>query len=689
MSDYEQVKESVDIRDYLEAHNIERRGHGSYVCPKCGSGTGPKGTAAFTVDRDGKHAHCYSCGFDGDVFDLAGIIERTDDKGEQLKAVASWARLDVHPSRKKTQEPAQRQEAVDENISADMLQGREYHRQYIESMRANIEDPAALGYLYGRGFTHDEIVRFGLGYDPQRQRIVIPWPGTGYYHSDRTINAQEGGSKYVNPNRDSKNAYGDLPVGPRPIWNVKAMDEPVYFIVEGPMDALAVEACGQPAIALAGCSVTREFVNEASRHSGVAVVFLDDDDAGTKGADRVTEQLRDAGVKVRNENPFNVFGGSEKGIKDAADAMLRDRDRFSRWLEEASRIALDEAKTKEDEENDVILSRANVKNPVEVAEALFTLENAHEPVPTGLSNLDAALDGGLPSIGVVTLGAQSSIGKTTLAVQIADNIASSGRPVLFVTIEQSAEEIVSKSLSRLMSCKAAPDGHPIVASAEHIRRKSSRAGWDQDKNAAFASALNEYAADIAPSLKIMEMKDQPTVLDVRSVVEAMRRKTGQSPVVFVDYLQLMAPAIGHERDTEKQVIDRNMMELRHMARDLDTCVFVISSLNRQNYQEGVVQESFKESGSIEYSSDLLLGLQPMGHTEDMDGTPEAQKKKKARQAIQGYKSSVERECEVVVLKNRNGGLPRYDDVPAFKYNALCNRFSPLPRYRAPKGVAVI
>ena len=151
----------------------------------------------------------------------------------------------------------------------------------------------------------------------------------------------------------------------------------------------------------------------------------------------------------------------------------------------------------------------------------------------------------------------------------------------------------------------------------------------------------------------------------------MQEHMGVAPCVFVDYLQLLAPA--SDRMTERQAVDHNVMDLRHLARDLQTCVFVISSLNRASYSEGVTQEAFKESGAIEYGSDLLLGMQPRGLTERLEAVPESKQKREARKAEREFKGMANREVEVRVLKNRGGAVPS-DCVP-LDYSAVCNLFT--------------
>jgi len=84
----------------------------------------------------------------------------------------------------------------------------------------------------------------------------------------------------------------------------------------------------------------------------------------------------------------------------------------------------------------------------------FTDATEPELISTGFNTLDVALDGGLFE-GLYVIGAISSLGKTTLAIQIADYLASQGRDVLYISLEMSRYEIMAKSISRhtLLYCK--------------------------------------------------------------------------------------------------------------------------------------------------------------------------------------------------------------------------------------------
>ena len=100
------------------------------------------------------------------------------------------------------------------------------------------------------------------------------------------------------------------------------------------------------------------------------------------------------------------------------------------------------------------------------------------------------------------------------------------------------------------------------------------------------------------------------VEQIRAAVDKHIRLTGRTPVVVIDYLQILAPA--DIKASDKQNTDKAVLELKRLSRDKKLPVLAISSLNRENYNAPISMTAFKESGAIEYSSDVLLGLQYKG-----------------------------------------------------------------------------
>lgn len=662
---FEQTKEAVYLKDYAEAHLDHA--NGGLVCPCCNSGTGPNGTPAFSIDNNTQRWHCFSCGEGGDVFDLAGIIVGTQSRAEQLHAVQAWAGMrmptfsydgsNYRTAAKLTGAAKGRRDAEDREAEAEreaeqkaerQRRGRDKARGYIVQARGEMTaDCPGSCYLLKRGFTLQEIKRFGFGWDPQHRRVVIPWSMDAgeYYHIDRDITGNAK-AKYTKPKAED--------VGPQPIHNAAALNGPYVFVVEGLMDAYAVEAAGYPAIALAGASNYRSLAERIreKKYSGSVIIALDNDAAGRSNTDKLYDALKGAAANVwaveyPAEWPADSWG------KDPSGALEHDREGLKAWLDDELGWAEGKRKEEAEQRYNEAMRSMRALDPVDTVGDIFTLSDAEDPVPTGLASLDLAIGGGLKR-GVYVLGAISSLGKTTLTIQIADHIAAEGRNVLFVTIEQSAREIVSKSLTRLMRQRSGGASYGRV-SAHELTDRSARKSWGAAKNSLFLEVCNEYTNTTAQHLRILEATEQPSVKQIRDVAAAMAEHDGEPPVVFIDYLQLLAAP--DERDSDKQATDKNMMALRQMARDLKTPVFVISSLNRSSYSGSISIDSFKESGGIEYGADVLLGLQPEGMTEQLDGMNDAKAKAEAGRIVRGLKTSAVRSCEVVVLKNRNGSMP--------------------------------
>lgn len=657
----EQLKQAAALRRYAEA-TLQKRGN-AFMCPACGSGTHEHGTPAFSITPDGMSWKCFACGRGGDVFDLAGIVsscEGHENFRKQVNAVADALGVSmpegkaVPSSSKKATYPSQTAPSLKVPQDARFAQGRERERRFIERCReAMTPDTPGWAYLEERGFTGEEIRRFGFGWnlnssngweteDGHRRngsRVVLPWLGNVYYHVDRAIFNDAKAGKYDKPKAAE--------VGPQPLFNPSALEADTLFVVEGVLDAYAVLALGYQAIALAGTSwrPVVAAISEAN-YRGVVIAMLDFDKPGWKANEELCGALTKAGAAVYVPKQSQAFE-----FKDAAEGFQRDREAMRNVLADAVREGKAEATRQAERRYDAALSAMRAVNPFNVVLGIFELKDIDEPVPTGFSGLDSALGGGLHR-GLTVLGAISSLGKTTLCTQVADNMAASGRSVLFVTIEQSATELAAKSITRLMRQR-----NGISVSTRELLSGSERKSWGEKQRAALLDAANAHSTMTDKRLRIYEGTEQPSVKDIRAVAEFMRDHDGKAPVVFVDYLQLLAPQ--DEHDTDKRAVDGNIRALRQMARDLKTPVVVISSLNRSSYSGAISLDSFKESGMVEYSADLLLGLQPYGMSEAMDKVREADKKTKANRIVRENKASKERAEEVVILKNRNGGIPAH------------------------------
>ena len=158
------------------------------------------------------------------------------------------------------------------------------------------------------------------------------------------------------------------------------------------------------------------------------------------------------------------------------------------------------------------------------------LSGAKEPaISTGFAGLDAALDGGLYP-GLYMMGAISSLGKTTLACQIADQIAAAGQPVLIFSLEMSRKEIFSKSLSRLSAASKL-----IGESDTAFTARSLLSATDTVRNnPALINSLFDAYARISDNIYVHEGVGDINAKTIQTIVENFVKKHKKTPVVIID-----------------------------------------------------------------------------------------------------------------------------------------------------------
>ena len=161
-------------------------------------------------------------------------------------------------------------------------------------------------------------------------------------------------------------------------------------------------------------------------------------------------------------------------------------------------------------------------------------------------------------------------------------------------------------------------------------------------------------------------------------VEEIRREVEkyESPVVFIDYAQIIAPI--SDRKTDKQNVDANITALKRLSRDYGLPVVAISSFNRESYRESVSMASFKESGAIEYSSDVLIGLQYNGWDYDKNDIKVTDRLARLRRISAAMSKAAEegnsQSIQAKILKNRNGSRHDvyFDFFPMFNFFRAVN-----------------
>ena len=636
----EQLKEQ--LKPYVESITRKSKGANMYVCPLCGSGTGSHSTGAFSIK--GTSWKCFSCNEGGDIFDLIGKHEGITDYSEQLKRAGELFGISIDIYRATAQEDFREYQnpPKNEQYTHNNIHTTDYTQFFLQANR-DIEKTS-----YHRGLSIETLNRFKIGYveswrhpkapnAPASPRLIIPTSKESYLARDTRDQIPE-----------EQKPYTKSKVGSIHLFNAKALQNATkpIFIVEGELDALSIIEVGGEAVALGTTTKVKSLLEllKTKKPEQPLIIALDNDEAGEKAYRELSEGLKGLSIPFYRLNPAGEY-------KDANEALQGNREALRQAVEEAEHIQ-DEA---EQAQREAYLNTSTAHYLQSFIDGIADSVNTPY-IPTGFKTLDAVLDGGLYE-GLYIVGAISSLGKTTLITQIADQIAQAGQDVLIFSLEMARAEIMAKSISRHTLQQVLSSGGDIrnAKTTRGITTGKRYEGYNKTERELINGAIVAYS-QYAGHIYISEGIGDIGAEQIRETVKQHTLFTGNTPVVIIDYLQILAPY--SERATDKQNTDKAVMELKRISRDFKTPVIGISSFNRANYSVAVTMEAFKESGAIEYSSDVLIGLQLKGAGKKDFDANEAKKKSP-------------REIELVILKNRNGST---GDKLGYRYYPLFNYF---------------
>lgn len=632
--DRERAKEEIKTR-WREFYPADKKG--GIVCPICGSGSGPHGTGISEDRKRPGQLHCFACGFDGD---LLSLIQQ--ERGLDFKAALEYAAAelnipldDLRPARPRSTAEEDFREADEGSGSASAAgtgsapasvrspgpAAQRDNSAYYRQCRERITDPAAISYLQARGISLAVAQLCGLGFDPaadpagsghKTPRLIIPVTPAHYIARSIDPTTPKAFSKLNN--KGAEIGIFD-PAGA--LYNGGSV-----FVTEGAMDALSIIEAGGEAIALNSTSNAEKLLKklEAKPTAATLLLCLDNDEAGRKAARLLSEGLQRLNISNQNTGPAICEGYKDpnerlqaRGSADLAAAVREATTRATR--PDNTRFYLD------------ALMQGEIEKFREGRDR-----------KTGFENLDKEAGGLYP--GLYVIAAISSLGKTSFALQMADQIAAAGTDVIFFSLEQSRLELVSKSIARL-TYQSDP-AHAVTA-------LKIRQGYIYDEA---LDAIADYKAAIQDRLSIVEGNFSCNASFIREYTRQYMQRTGTKPVIFIDYLQILQGE-GDRRQSTKEQVDGTITELKRISRELDITAIVISSLNRMNYLTPISFEALKESGSIEYSADVIYGLQLRCINDDNPFGKEGKLKEK-RDKIRIAKAANPREIELLCLKNRYG-----------------------------------
>ena len=633
-------------RDYIITHAaallLQPDGSGKgFICPICGSGSGKKGTGITT--QDGIHYTCWAgCFKHSDIIDIIGQKYGKTEYREKLEITCKEAGvvIDGDPY---MMVPLKNQKR------AKIEQYEKTRQDFTGYFQARHNWIGQTDYPQRRGLSQEVLDHFCIGYDPEWRhpksvaegknppatpRLIIPTSPTSYLARDTRQDIPE-----------NQKQYSKQKVGSVHIFNPEALDDPEMpcFVVEGEIDAMSIIEVGGNALAIGSISNIDMLLRILSdrKPKQPIIISLDNDKAGIEAAQKLAAGLDKIGITYYRRNPFS-------GYKDANEALQKDR--------EALRSAVSSVINEGLEEYLKTSSAAHLQSFIDGIAA-----SVNTPcIPTGFKGLDNILDGGMYE-GLYILGAISSLGKTSLALQICDQVAQAGTDVLIFSLEMARTELMAKSISRhtfILAHEQHPKDHHLAnglsKTSRGITDGKRYVNYSRTEKDLISDAVKEYSK-YAGHIFIREGMGDIGVNQIREAIEKHIRFTGRTPLVLVDYLQIIAPY--SDRATDKQNTDKAVLELKRISRDFKTAVVAVSSVNRANYKAEMSEAAYKESGAIEYSADVLIGLQLEGAGKDTFNSRDEKRKDP-------------RHIELIILKNRNGATGselKFDFYPRFNY----------------------
>ncbi len=614
-----ELENRIDLVEYLTRRNYPLKGIGSgnfriNPCPVCGRHD------HFTIYPETNSYSSFSeCCKGGSVYKFLIEVEGMGE-AEAYKRLQELA--NVYPDNPRTDKPmletapgretASGPEEPPEHMPEESA-GKQDRRDYTDIILKLYAEQSKedRDYFIRRGISPEVIDRYKLSIGDIRRlgsgsygrRAILPvWIDGKVVHWNARSLEDNPKCKYLKASGQSVYFNAD--------HARTAAENEIIIITEGEFDALSLESVGVKAIALGGVNNYRNFVESCPRKDLLFLTAFDNDEQGQREGGPLKISIP---AEYKDINEWKVAAGADafkKGITEQIEKRMRPHNLHAYLQNQLT---------------------ADIRGYQEFKDR-----------KSGFSNLDEETR---IYPGLYVIGGLSSVGKTTFIHQMADQMAAMGDHVLFFSLEMSTLELVTKSLARLASRKDQGYKYDDGLVALQIRLSNI----PKHKRPLVKQAVDDYAP-ISKRFSIIEGNFDTDVTAIRNYIDKYIRVNQVKPLVIIDYLQIV-PGRPEDRG-DKERLDGVVTELKRISRDYNITVIAVSSLNRNNYLTPIDFESFKESGGIEYTADVIWGLQLEAIHDDIFN--KNNKTKEKREIINKAKAETPRHIELVCLKNRNG-----------------------------------
>ena len=608
----EVIKRGIEL---LEKDDSGKR----LICPicRCGSDEGEKGLSS----QDKIHFTCpLGCFSDADIIGIIGIKTNTNNEDNIVKMIVDQLEIKLDDEEFEKEETNKIEKASYLNyVKIDESSDDDYQLFYNEC----IENIDKCNYLNTKCISKETQERFNIGYCSEwispttsedmkkyisaTARIIVPSTSASY------------AAIYVGTNR---NVAPVQRVGESFLFNRESLndgDSPI-FVFENELDALSAIECGYDAVAIGGYNNIKSFFDilEIDGCKRLLILCIDDTKEDTE------KLIYDVQSKLDELKQDSIVFNAEKEYNSANEFLCANRSDFEKSLNEGLKKAKEYnlGKVKKYQ-----LANSNIKYIESFKKGIVDRFNT-PCITTGFEKLNQVLDGGLYE-GLYILDGASSVGKTSFALQLADNIAAGDNTtdILIFALEISRNELIAKSLSRL-TAKLSLEKNVEISNGKTIRGITVKESYKADKQLIKEACkrYEKYASNI-----YMNICDDINAYDIRQTIEKHinnTSKAGRKVVAIIDYIQIMSDCDEKHRSSS-QGIRQNIVELKRITRDFKMPIIGISSL--------VIEDT------IMYSSDVLLNLRLAGS-------------KESTEAIIEEMNQNPRNMEISVVKSRNGAV---------------------------------
>ena len=267
-------------------------------------------------------------------------------------------------------------------------------------------------------------------------------------------------------------------------------------------------------------------------------------------------------------------------LSDASSAAV-----FGDWRSEAGKV-LALLQNLNDQESDILSGEDLAESFLNYYKVTkINRENAY--CQTGFSDLDYRLGGGMFRSEVYIVGARPGMGKTTLGINIAQNIVNRGKAVLFISLEMSAQQIQAKRIA-------------LETGIRYTNLMTGRISQDEEDK------MRDW---------IDGSRDKPFFLTTRSItVGEIARKARQIEnlgCVIVDYIGLITCSEESRQKPRYEQMTEISAALKATAKDLNIPILALCQLNRENttrQEKRPTMADLRDSGAIEQDAGAIILL---------------------------------------------------------------------------------